>query len=171
MKTLKNHLAIITVASFLMVTLFGCYKSKVPVSPPKMKIDKRILGKWYTTKNKKYQKKNTYYFITKLNARKYVIKKYTWNYSKKKYRKPTVYHGHLSKVRGKLFMNMKQLKSYEKKFGINLLTIHSKKNIEIIPLSGNIKEQFNSSKELKRFIKKYMHLSFFYEKNTSKLYR
>lgn len=164
----------VVMLSFFIIAAFivsACYKSKVPITSAVVPIDSRIIGTWYSSKYKRWRGKSTYYVISKLTVKKYKIGIYNWNYSKKKYKKPEIYHAHLSIVKGQKFLNMKKTTGYDKSYGINRLKVHSTKHIEIEPLSGNIKEQFRSSRKLKAFVKKYMHLSFFYEKSTRKLYK
>ena len=147
-------------ALVLAIAFIGCpYTSDVPFDSPSMRIDNRLLGKWYTSNNP--QKNASYHIVSKKSAREYKIVEYTWNSSQKKFTEK-VYGGWLSKLRRNTFLTVK---TNNNKYVFNKLASVSGTTVRIDQVTDNVREKFNSPAKLKAFIMKNMHLSFFYEKS------
>ncbi len=160
MKQLKNTLIASLVISMMFV-LLGCpYSSKVPVDQPNEKINNNLLGKWINAKDVAKDKPE-YYQIADAGNNMYKISKFRYNSSDSSYREDK-YMCHTSKIGDNLFLNMQPNDSKV----YYLYRIDLKNNrFTLYEVTDNIDEEFNNSEELKAFIKKYMHLSFFYNKD------
>jgi len=162
MKT-KNLLFIIFIAIIFVLT--ACpYKSKVPIDVPNQEINKELIGKWI----KKADKSNDnpeYFMISKRSDKfKCDIVKFEYQSSDSTYKK-TKYITHFTTIKNKLFLNMQ--KEDEDDFYLHRLDLSGDEFV-LYELTENIDEQFTSSKALKKFIKKNMKHSFFYNKDEKK---
>ena len=147
------------------LTFMACpYKSAVPIDTvPKIKVDDRLLGD--------YEKKgsSTYtYKIERESAKEYkIIQVYTSSTSAKSNRE-TVYYGYVSSIGGEKYLQTYKKSKYSstKKYYLYRVKLNASATILTLqPVTENIKEKFETSKELKNYIAKYQDLSFFYEKD------
>lgn len=155
MKQVRFFLPLLVMA----VMLGGCpYTSEVPIDEPSLKVKNEMLGKW----EKKSTDKDVY-TISKADKFTYQIEK-TGPDSKT----PSVYKAFMSEVGGDIFMNMTETggQSDGKTYILFKVETNDAGNkITLRGLTENIDEKFTSSAELKKFIKKYKGLSFFYDKD------
>jgi hypothetical protein len=154
---------IILLFSLLLFTVifYGCpYESKVPISEPTIKISNDYLGEW------NYKDSKTKYMITKEDDFHMKIKSIPVDTISKD---TAVYLAHISKINDYEFLNIIKISKDNSFFGsgensyyLYKINSISKKEMAIKELTNNIKDKFDSSKELYSFIEKYMNLSFFY---------
>ena len=140
----------------LTAVLTACpYSSEVPIDTPSVKIETKILDKWEPKSG---------------NSESYTISKadeFTYNIEKKSKTSTDVtkYKGFLSDVNGTKFFNVYEDNSSTKAYYIYKFDLTpSGSKITLSPVTENIDEKFTSSDELKKFITKYMGLSFFFGK-------
>ena len=146
-----------------MLVLTACpYQSSVPISEPNQKLDKKLMGKWI--KESDLEAENPEYFEIKpieKDKYKFNIVKYEYQTSDSSY-KETKYLTHLTKIEDNVFMNMQ--KDGEGDYYLHKINLDGDKFV-LFELTDNIDEKFNTSPELYDFVKKYMNLSFFYNKD------
>ncbi len=161
---MKTKLFSLSILATVLVLLTACpYESEVPIDDPVIKIDKSILGIW--AQPTEIEKENhKFYDIQKNEKFKYNIIDNEYNTSDSAYTQ-TKYIAHLSKVGNMMFMNMQ--KDGEGNYYIYRIDI-TDDGFTLFEVTNNIDEKFTSSKELKEFVKKYMSLSFFYNKDEKK---
>lgn len=148
---MKTILKLLTV-SFLCLLFYGCpYTSPVPITEPKMKIKTQLLGTWKESKETEdsviilktdplvfSKKDDTHYTVSTIGDDK-----------------EPGYTAHLSKVSGDLFLNT----NISEEVGKVIYTFYkvkfiNKNELKLIAVSDvNIKEQFTTSNDLKKFIK------------------
>ena len=159
---MKNQLKTIAfvLSSFLISSCI--YESMVPIDKPSVKIDPALLGTW------KAEDKN--YFSQQYGSVNAITlsKKDEYNYSIQvsyKDKSPTIMFGFLADVNGVIFLNVWDNIPEGSPAGYNFLKLKivNDSKIELYPLTENIKEQFNSSKELKLFISENMGNSYFFD--------
>ncbi len=159
MKTLKE-LTFLGVVISLLVLLTACpYASKVPIDKPSLTVDKQLIGKWVKYSEKKKEHPN-YFDISDIGNHQYNICKFEYNKSDSSYNKSD-YLAHITKIDDYKFLNMQ--KDGEGSYYLYRIDLQGNK-FRLYEITDNIDETFNSSEELKQFVKKYMHLSFFYNK-------
>ena len=150
----------------LSLVFMGCpYESKVPVDDSSnAKGDKALVGKWEEKGDDSYEWKVT------LDDNTYRIEKKNI----KDGGDPTIYKGFLSDINGSTFFNVweKTDDGGDPKYYIYKL---EKKGddadrVKLKAMTDNITEEFESSADLRTFIKKYMDLSFFWNKDDEKTY-
>ena len=139
----------------------GCpYETEVPISEPSVKFPAELLGKWESKSSSDEIitiKKKTDYIVSIINTKK----------EPGEDDKPEEYEAYLSEVDAVKFLNISKLSEQGSGSNFYLYKIEVSANGSRITLNAvteNIDEQFSNSAELKAFIKKNMHLSFFYEK-------
>lgn len=148
--------------SGLMMLLTACpYNSELPIDEPSVKIDDKMLGKW--------EAKSSDYTYT-------VTKKDEFNYKFEKKGKTSTdvstYTGFLSVIDGVRFMNVYEDASTTKTYYLyKIEQSGSGAKITLSPVTENIAEKFTTSAELKAYFKKYLALSFFYEKDKEEYFR
>ena len=146
----------------LTLLLTACpYTTELPIDNPTVKIDDKLLGKW--------EAKNSDYNYT-------VSKKDDFNYKFEKKGKTstdvTTYTGFLSVIDGVRFMNIYEDAASTKTYYLyKVEQTTSGAKVTLSPVTENIDEKFATSAELKAYIKKYMALSFFYEKDHEEYFR
>ena len=149
----------------LSLVFMGCpYESKVPVDDASMaKADKTLKGTF------KEKDSDDYLWTVTLDGTTYTIEKK----NTKDGGDPTMYEGFLSDVSGSTFMNVYDKStdgSSPDKFYI--YKVNKKDDaagrVYMQAMTDNVTEEFASSAELKSYIKKYMDLSFFWNKDDEK---
>ncbi len=153
------------IGGLIILTLTGCpYKTKVPISKPEQKIEKRYLGKW--EKISGYQKDNPEYFtFSKKSDIIYEVGHYTYNSQEKEYTKAE-FEAHFTEIDNISFLNMRSLK--ENSYYLYKVEKVSDEEFILFEVTDNIDEKFNTSEELYSFIKQHMGLSFFYNKDEAR---
>lgn len=139
------------------------YQSKVPISQPEEKIDKALMGDWISTSELEYDNP-TYYSIDKFSKVKYEVvensySSYDSTYTEKKY------FMHSSTLGDRTFMNVQEANGGD--YYLHYIELGDNE-FTLFEVSENIDEQFTSSADLKGFVEKNMHLSFFYSKSEVK---
>ncbi|HLO37786.1 MAG TPA: hypothetical protein VK173_04830 [Lacibacter sp.] len=141
--------------------LMGCpYETEVPISEPSVKFPAELLGKWEPQSSSDEIitiKKKTDYIVSIINTKK----------EPKEDDKPEEYEAYLSEVDAVKFLNISELSEQGSgaKFYLYKMEVSANgSRITLNAVTENIDEQFSNSAELKAFIQKNMHLSFFYEK-------
>jgi hypothetical protein len=147
---------------FAMMTLLtACpYQSKVPISEATEKINKDLLGEWISTSELDFDNP-TYYEIKKYNKVKYEVLENSYSVYDSLY-STKIYLMHASVVQNKTFMNVEDIEAAD---GFYLYKMEFENDkFTLFELTDDIDEQFDSSADLRAFIEKNMHLSFFYVK-------
>ena len=157
----KLTLRFIAFAGLTMLLTACPYTTELPIDEPSVKVDDKILGKW--------EAKSSDYTYT-------VTKKDEFNYKFEKKGKNSTdvsnYTGFLSVIDGVRFMNIYEDASSTKTYYLyKIEQSTSGAKITLLPVTENIYEKFATSAELKAYIKKYMALSFFYEKDQEEYFR
>jgi hypothetical protein len=157
------------IVPFLVLTSFvilftACpYTSSVPIDDPSVKVDKNLIGKWEKFSDQTNEHP-TFFVISSIGDLKYNIIKNEYNSTDSSYTK-TIYVSHISKVDNLNFLNMQQ----DGKGDYYLYKIElGNSEFKLYEVTDNIREKFNTSADLKAFIKKNMNLSFFYNKDEEK---
>lgn len=141
--------------------LMGCpYETEVPISEPSVKFPADLLGNW-ESKSESDEimtiRRKTDYIVSISKAKK----------EPKEDDKPEEYEAYLSDIDAVKFLNISELneKGSAAKFYLYKIEVSSNSSrITLNAVTENIDEHFNNSADLKAFIQKNMHLSFFYEK-------
>lgn len=132
------------------IVFMGCpYSASVSLDEkPSVKIDTRLVGK--------YEKSGSQYTVTKSSDLLYKI-------VEKSEDEETSYMGFLSKIGDATFLNVYEENATSPTYYFYKVDILEDGNVELHPITTNIKETFSSSAELKSFVAKYKDLSFFYD--------
>jgi hypothetical protein len=152
----------------LSLVFMGCpYESKYPVDEAHVKIDKSVMGDWDCQGEDDYT-----YTISADGSDQYkIVKK-----KKKGDDEPTTYIGFVSNVDAESnYLNLYEesessSSSTDRKYYIYKYTKIDGR-FKILGVTDNITEEFNSSSELKSYIKKYQDLSFFFDKDEEKKFQ
>ena len=148
----------------LSLVFMGCpYESKVPVDDSSnSKGDKTLVGSWEEKGSEDYIWKIT------LDDNIYRVEKK----NTKEDGDPTIYGAFLSDVAGSPFLNVweKSDDGGDRKYYIYKMEKKGEDRVKIKGMTENVTEEFASSAELKVFIKKYMDLSFFWDKDEEKTF-
>src|ERR1035437_7768666 len=160
-KMKKLALQFIAFAGLTMLLTACPYSTELAIDEPSSKIDDKILGKW--------EAKSSDYTYN-------VTKKDEFNYKFEKKGKTSTdvsnYTGFLSVIDGVKFLNVYEDASTSKTYYLyKIEQSTSGAKITLLPVTENIDEKFATSVELKAYIKKYMALSFFYEKDQEEYFR
>jgi hypothetical protein len=142
--------------------VFSCvYESYVPIDKASVPIDKTLLFTWENMEN------GDRYTLSRLDELNYSILAY--NKANNSYTKMRAY---TSIVNGTEFLNVwdEEQGNRKRKYSIMKIVKIDAFTFNILPLTSNITEQFNTSEDLKTFIKTNMMNSFFFE-NTSRFKR
>jgi hypothetical protein len=159
----KRIVPFIMLAVIVMLITACPYTSSVPIDNPAVKVDKNLLGKWVKSSDQTNEHPN-FFVITNIGDLKYNIIKNEYNSTDSAFTQ-TVYISYISKIDNLSFMNMQQ----DGKGDYYLYRIDlGNGEFSLFELTDNIDEKFNTSPELKAFIKKNMNLSFFYNKDEEK---
>ncbi len=164
MKRFTNYILLVSVMGLLLVLTACPYASKVPIDKAGVKFDRNLLGKWKKYSNSE-SKHPEYFEIADIDGNQFNINKFEYSSSDSSYNK-SVYLAHISKIGDYLFLNMQ--KGGEGDYFLHRIDLNGN-TFKLYEVTDNIDETFNTSEELRDFIKKNMHLSFFYNKD-EKLY-
>lgn len=155
---MKKYLPV-ALLPLISILLFGCpYDSKIPLSEPEQKTDKRFLGKWQS-EDEVY---NTY-TIAPLNSREYSIIQKTSTGDIHKY------IGFISVIKGASFLNAysDSTKSY---YLYRLKFDSSADEMTVMPFARNLPKKFNDfpkklsdTQALNDFVWRNMNLRDFYD--------
>ncbi len=141
--------------------LMGCpYETEVPISEPSVTFPADLLGKWEP-------KSSGDEIVTIRKKTDYIVSISKTKKEPKEDDKPEEYEAYLSEVDAVKFLNISEVGEQGSGAKFYLYKIEVSANNSRITLNAvteNIDEQFSNSAELKAFIQKNMHLSFFYEK-------
>jgi hypothetical protein len=145
----------------IMISFYGCpYESKVPISDPTIKISDDFIGEW------NYKDTKTRYIISKDDDYHMKITSIPVDSISKD---TAVYIAHISKIKDYSFLNITKVAKENNFFSSGVGTYYlyrivksGKNEMTLKEVTNNIKEKFESSKELYSYIEKYMDLSFFY---------
>jgi len=164
---MRTNILILLCAIGVAFLLTGCpYASKVPIAGPDVEINKQLLGKW--VKSDEASSENPeFYEINEYDKFKYEIVKNSWNSSDSTYTKEK-YISHLTIIDDITFINMQ--KDGTGDYYLHKIEI-AEKDFTLYEVTDNIDEAFNTSEELYAFVKKHMHLSFFYNKDEVKYFK
>jgi len=164
---MKKNLIPLFILSAITIILMACpYASTVPIDSPSVKVQNTMMGKWVKAGDESNVNPN-YFVITKQDDFKYKISKNEYNSYDSAY-KETIYISHISKIDNNEFMNMQQDGTGD--YYLYKIVL-SQNDFSLFEITDNIDEKFNTSEELKAFIKKNMNLSFFYNKDEEKYLR
>lgn len=164
MKRIAAYASILLVA----ITLWGCpYKSQVALNDPVEKVNTNLIGMWVpetmlTTENPEY------YVLGKRDSVHYDVDHYQYDNEQKEYNLKQ-YIGHTTRLDAILFMNLQE--SGSKEFLLYRLDVLPGMSMTMYEVTDNIDEKFTDSKQMREFFRKYMKLSFFYNKDSVKLIR
>ncbi len=167
MKSLKRTALFLPI----LILLTACpYESDVPITEANTPIDKTLLGKWYKEGEAEMQYPTQYYKIDPLGSELYEVTKLDMNSEDSTYRTET-YISHISSLNdasGKkyVFLNMKK----DGKYYLHKIDLAEDKFV-LYEVTDNIDEKFNTSAEMKAFVRQHMHLSFFYNKDETTYFK
>lgn len=154
------------ILSFLPIVLLltACpYESSVPITSADKPIDQNLLGKWVKSDEVTNEYPSEYYQINDLGGTLYEVLKYSFSSEDSTYSSET-YISHISILikdgKAYRFLNMKKSGSYY----LHRVDL-SVDEFVLYEVTDNIDDRFNTSEELKDFVKANMHLSFFYNKD------
>ncbi|GIV33380.1 MAG: hypothetical protein KatS3mg031_0915 [Chitinophagales bacterium] len=147
------------ILSLLLLT--GCpYGSEVPLDKPFVRIDKRLLGEWVNTADKEYL-----YRVSPGDEYTYTILKIKVNGHGHKDDTLT-YNAYLTNLDSILFFTVYAPDTVKKSYLFYKYEMAPDgRKVALTPVTDNIDEKFDSSKDLRAFFQKYMHLSFFFDKD------
>ena len=143
----------------LCILLSGCpYETKVPIDNPTVKINPKLIGTW------EEQKDHDVYKVTRQDEFTYAIEEI-----EKEKNKVDHNIAYLSEVNGVTFLNLSENKpsGSEKKYQLYKIEMRGDDLIRVFPVTENIREQFTSSGELKKFIGGNKKNSYFFEQAVS----
>ncbi|OQY00291.1 MAG: hypothetical protein B6I20_09045 [Bacteroidetes bacterium 4572_117] len=164
---MKTKLFLFSFFGIIIFVLTACpYQSAVPIDEAIVKVDNKVLGKWI--KNSDLEKDNPEYFeISAIDKYKYSIVKFEYQSSDSTY-KETKYITHFTNIEDYVFMNMQE--NGKDDYYLHRMDLKGNE-FSLYEVTDNIDEKFTDSKKLKKFIKKNMKLSFFYNKDETKYVR
>ena len=153
-----NRLIIFSGMLTLCELLCGCpYESDVPIDQPIVKINPKIIGAWED------QEGHDVYNVSRKDDFTYAIE-----VIEKKDNKVDHSTAYASLVNGTVFLNISEDKSGSgKKYSLYKIEMHGDNAIKVFPVTDNIREQFTSSGDMKKFFAANMKNSYFFEKPAS----
>jgi hypothetical protein len=153
-----NRLIIFSGMLALCALLCGCpYESDVPIDQPAVKINPKIIGAWED------QEGHDVYNVSRKDDYTYAIE-----VIEKKDNKVDHSTAYTSNINGTVFLNI-----YEdnpgagKKYSLYKIEMKGDNAVKVFPVTDNIREQFTSSSDLKKFFAANMKNSYFFEKPAS----
>ena len=168
MKTkLKSNLIIFICGILALCMLTACpYKSDVPITQKGEFVTMDFIGMWIDTEELNSENP-VYYNVDNPTGNEYKITENIYSEDESQYNKK-YYKCHISKVGNEYFMNIKK-QDADGYFLYKIEWINNEK-IKVYEVTDNIRETFDNSDDLKSYIEKYKHLSFFYNKEP-KIYK
>lgn len=159
-----KNIIILFILFIFSFSFYGCpYDSKVAIDEPGIKVDKSYSGIWVNKGG------TTQYLVTKLDEFHLKIAQlpYVSNEPDAKDSKDTTfYYAHFSNIKDVSFINISQKSKNDvqgnEHYYLYKFSVKSEKEISLTEVTSNIKEKFSTSDKLKKFIEKYMDLSFFF---------
>ncbi|CAN5136196.1 hypothetical protein BH09BAC5_BH09BAC5_10400 [soil metagenome] len=145
----------------LSLVFMGCpYESKVPVDAlSNSKADKQLVGKWDEKGS------DDYLWVATLDGSTYTIEKRNI----KDGGDPTVYKGFISDVSGSTFMNVwDKSDDADPKYYVYKMDKKGDDRVVLKAMTDNVTEEFETSTELRAFIKANMGNSYFWNKDDDK---
>ena len=165
---MKNKSLFYTLLILTAVILTSCpYSSRVPIDKPGISVNKKLFGKWIQAKDRD-EDFPQFFQIEKHDKYRYKIFDWQFKTSDSAY-DSTLFISYISEIEDNMFLNMQ--KNGEGDYLLYKIDLESNEEFTLFEVTDNIDEQFNTSEELKAFIKAYMHLSFFYNKDEKKYIR
>lgn len=163
---MKKALSIsLTLATLLL--LWGCpYQSLIPLGRPIEALDDNMIGSWVPD-NEVDKESPSYYVITESDSVHYAIEHYQYNDSDGNYTVKN-YIGHTTALDKYVFLNMQE--AGHKDFNIHRIEMKTEE-FDLYEVTDNIDEKFEDEAEMQKFFLTNMHLSFFYNKDETKLVR
>ncbi len=155
---MKKLVALTGIVS-LAILLCSCpYESVVPIDEPRVKINPKILGTWEETED------HDVYKVSRKDDFTYSI-----DVTENKDNKANHFIAFLSTVNGATFLNLSEIKPADsgKKYALYKIEMPGDDMVKIFAVSDNIREQFTSSQDLKKFIATNMKNSYFLEREVS----
>jgi len=150
----------IIVLSAMMLILTACpYSSSVPISAATESINKDLLGEWVSASELSYDQP-TYFKISKLDKTRYELVEFSYSSYDSSYSQ-TPYIMHTTTIGEMLFLNIQERAGGD--YHLHRIEL-GKNEFLLFEISDNVDEKFNKSEDLKAFIEKNMHHSFFYTK-------
>ncbi len=135
----------------------GCpYGAEVAIDDGKTKLEEKLIGKWESKSSS-----DNDYIVTAFDASTYKIEK-----KPKGEGESTIYYGFVSMLGTTRFLNIWEDNNNTRTYYFYKMDLSgSGAKLTLSPVTDNIKEKFESSKDLKMFFEKNMNLSFFYSKD------
>jgi hypothetical protein len=140
------------------------YQSPVPVDEPNQAVKEDFLGKWKVDVAAK-----DFYEVTKADENIYQIVEHTYKIEGAVERK--TYVAHTSTIGDMTFINIKMTRQGNNPvpnadFLIFKMQSANRGKVTLLPITENVREKFDNSAALRKFIEENDKLSFFYEKET-----
>ncbi len=154
-----TRLIYLTGVLMLMLLFAGCpYKSTVPISEAKVPINPALIGKWENRNST-----SEYYQISKEDDFNYLIEKVSNSGGD-----PTRYYGFISVIDGVNFLNIYEKSEYSSvEYYLHKVEIVNENIISVQEITDNVKETFENSADLQKFIGANMKNSYFFNKDES----
>ena len=143
----------------LCTLICGCpYESNVPIDKPGVKINPKLIGSWEAQEGQ--QEGQDVYNVSRKDDFTYAIE-----VIQKQDNKVDHSTGYSSIVNGSIFLNIADDKpGSEKKYSLYKIEMHGDNALKVYGVTENVRENFASSGELKKFIAANMKNSYFFEK-------
>ncbi|MEP6616904.1 MAG: hypothetical protein ABJA57_10015 [Ginsengibacter sp.] len=147
-----NRILFFSGLTMVCILLSGCpYESNVPIDDPSVKINPKIIGTWED------QESHLIYKVSRKDNFTYDIEG-----KDEKDEHLTAYN---SVINGVIFLNLFDGKpDTVKKYSFFKIEMHGDNVIKAFPVTENIREQFTSKRDFKKFITANMKNSYFFEK-------
>ena len=161
----KDYIPTYLIFKFIPVLFFvfvfaGCpYGSMVPLTETGAEIPEEFFGEWLDV-SANNSESSTRYVISKSPGNKLEILEYVSSESE-----PNLYKGHLSILEDVMFVNLKD--DYSTSFYIYRIDKDGS-DLAIKEVTSNVTKEFETSAELEKYFREYMHLDFFYSVNNQK---
>jgi hypothetical protein len=138
----------------------GCpYSSTVSIDDAKAeKIDKKLEGKWQDPSSD-----NTTYIVKETDEHTYEITEKHKKQEGQDAQADDHYAGFISDVDGIKFLNLYKPSDDPRTYYFYKIVFADDGSLDLYPVTEYIREKFDKSEDLKKFIKQYKDLSFFFE--------
>jgi len=154
---MKKHIYLLLLPLGFLLT--GCpLTTEYPIDAPSIKVNIGYLGKWQdATGGTNFSEDKIVYSVTKKTDFLYGIETSSYEYDEEgnltEFK--TIYEGHISKVAGVDFINIKDLSEGIEEYMIYKFEL-SGNNCILTEVSGCISQEFSSSAQLKAFLTKHI---------------